>query len=170
MTLCLILTRHAKSSWDDPLQSDHDRPLNKRGQRAAPAIANWLMASGHLPAEVVSSTARRTLETWERMAPAFPDGVLVRRDPALYHAAPGQMLAVLHSCAADPVLMLGHNPGIASFARQLVARPADHPRFSDFPTCATLVAEFDAAEWADVTPGSGRVVDFIVPRDLPDPE
>ena len=26
----LILTRHAKSSWDDPALEDHDRPLNAR--------------------------------------------------------------------------------------------------------------------------------------------
>ena len=31
----LILTRHAKSSWDDPTITDHDRPLNGRGRRAA---------------------------------------------------------------------------------------------------------------------------------------
>ena len=31
----LILTRHAKSNWDDPLTPDHDRPLNERGKAAA---------------------------------------------------------------------------------------------------------------------------------------
>ena len=31
----LILTRHAKSSWDDPLTPDHDRDLNDRGKAAA---------------------------------------------------------------------------------------------------------------------------------------
>lgn len=166
MTLHLILVRHAKSAWDDPLQDDHDRVLNKRGQRAAPAMAEWLAGKGHLPAEVVSSTARRTLETWERMAPAFPDGTLLRRVPALYHASPDTMLDVLQHCAASPVLMLGHNPGIAGFAAELLARPPKHPRFGDYPTCATLAAEFDCPDWAEVRFGTGRVLDFAVPADL----
>ena len=52
MTLRLILTRHAKSSWDDPLMSDHDRPLNERGKAAAADLGNWLASRGYVPEEV----------------------------------------------------------------------------------------------------------------------
>lgn len=166
MTLRLILIRHAKSSWDDPLQADHDRTLNKRGQRNAPEIGAWLAERGYVPAEVVSSTARRTVETWEKMAEAFPEGTVMRRDPALYHASPDAMLKVLHHCAASPVLMLGHNPGIGEFAARLLAGAPKHPRFGDYPTCATLVADFDADDWASVVFGTGRPVDFVIPADL----
>ncbi|MHC0054284.1 SixA phosphatase family protein [Actibacterium sp. D379-3] len=166
MTLRLILVRHAKSSWDDPTQDDHERPLNRRGQRAAPAVAAWLAERGHRPAEVVSSTARRTLETWERMAPAFPNDTLMRREPALYHASSETMLSVLHHCAASPVLMLGHNPGIGDFAGRLLQKRPDHARFGAYPTCAALVAEFDIDDWADLEFGTGRAVDFVVPADL----
>ena len=167
MTLRLILIRHAKSTWDDPMQEDHDRPLNDRGRRAAPAVGAWLAENGYVPAEVVSSTARRTLETWECMQGAFvDDGALVRREPDLYHAAPDTMLRVLRHCAASPVLMLGHNPGIGALASHLVAERPSHSRFGAYPTCATLVVDFDAEDWADVTPGTGTVVDFIVPNDL----
>ena len=37
MTQRLILMRHAKSDWDDPLLDDRDRPLNGRGRRSAVA-------------------------------------------------------------------------------------------------------------------------------------
>ena len=67
MTRTLILTRHAKSSWDAPVASDHDRPLNKRGRKSAPAIGTWLKQNGWLPDEVISSTSARTRETWDRM-------------------------------------------------------------------------------------------------------
>lgn len=166
MSLSLILTRHAKSSWDDPAQDDHDRPLNARGQRAAPAIGAWLRAHDHIPAEVVSSTAKRTLETWDLIAPELGNGMLMRREPALYHAPADVMLRVLQGCAATPVLMIGHNPGIAEFAARLLATAPEHPRFAAYPTCATLVASFDAADWADVDFGTGRPVDFVVPKDL----
>ncbi len=166
MTLRLILIRHAKSSWDDPLGPDHDRPLNKRGQKAAPAIGAWLLKNGYLPQEVVSSTARRTVETWERMATTFPDGALLRRDPDLYHATPHTMLNSLQSCAASTVMMLGHNPGIADFARRLLSTAPQHSRFSDYPTASTLVSDFEGTDWASAGFGAGRLVDFITPRDL----
>lgn len=166
MTLRLILTRHAKSSWDNPGTLDHDRPLNARGRQAAPAIAKWLVAGDHVPTEVVSSTARRTLETWAAMSDQFPDGIILRRSPELYHAAPDTMLKVLHGCAGTTVMMLGHNPGIAGLASSLLARGVDHPRFARYPTCATLIVDFEVQDWSDVDPGTGRPVDFVVPREL----
>ena len=64
----LILTRHAKSDWDDPMLDDHDRPLNKRGQRSAAELGEWLHSRGYEPDEVLCSTALRTRETWAPVA------------------------------------------------------------------------------------------------------
>lgn len=168
MTLRLILVRHAKSSWADPGQPDQDRPLNKRGRKAAAAMGAWLAARECCPAEVVTSPARRTLETWERMAPAFPADTLMRREPALYDADPEAMVAVLRHCAVTPVLMLGHNPGISEFAASLLKQTPDHPKFATYPTCAALIADFEIEDWADLRPGTGRAVDFVTPSDLSD--
>ena len=41
----LILTRHAKSAWDDPLTPDHDRPLNERGKAAAARIDRMMITT-----------------------------------------------------------------------------------------------------------------------------
>lgn len=168
MPLRLILVRHAKSSWGDPSQEDHDRPLNARGRDAAPKIGKWLADRGYLPAEVVSSTAQRTLETWDRMAPFLGDGTVMRRDTGLYHASAERMLRALNHCAASPVLMLGHNPGIAEFAVRILGKAPDCPRLARFPTCATLVAEFDADDWTAVGFGTGRMIDFVTPRQIAD--
>ena len=76
------------------------------------------------------------------------------------------MLRVLRKATGDTVLMLGHNPGIGWFAQTLVAVPPPHPRFFDYPTCATLVAEFDIDRWEEVGTGTGKAVDFVIPREL----
>lgn len=166
MSLRLILVRHAKSSWGDPTLPDHARPLNKRGRGAAPAMAKWLAAAGHIPAQVLASSAQRTVETWQYMAPQFPSPPQAERVGALYHAAPETMLDVLRGAHATPVMMIGHNPGIAAFASRLLANPARHPRFHDYPTCATLVAAFDADDWRSVGFAQGRLLDFKIPADL----
>ena len=87
----LYLLRHAKSSWDDPLQSDHARPLNKHGRAAAPLIATWLASRGHVPDTVLCSSAARTRETVDRMRPALPGLPEPMVEEELYHASPDAM-------------------------------------------------------------------------------
>ncbi|MFB9149952.1 SixA phosphatase family protein [Roseovarius ramblicola] len=160
----LILMRHAKSDWNNPALPDHDRPLNKRGRRAATALGAWLRAHDLAPDEILCSTATRTQETCARLAlPRAPE-----LHAALYLAEPPEMLDLLRAASGDTVLMIGHNPGIAEFAASLTATPPDHDRFEDYPTGATLVAAFGNGTWRDLRPGTGRVQHFVIPRELTD--
>ena len=165
MTLKLILTRHAKSAWDDPLADDFDRTLNQRGQRAAVAIGHWLVEQGHIPDRVVASAARRTCETWERMAHLMPNAAFETR-PALYMAGPDVILSTLHRQPAEAIMIICHNPGIAEFAGRIVTAPADHKDFNRYPSGATTVIAFEASAWKDVPWASGQVLGFAAPREL----
>lgn len=163
MTLRLILMRHAKSDWGSVLLSDHERPLNSRGQISARAMGGWLRDRGDQPDLTLSSDARRTHETVKGVG--FPGDIRLTHD--LYHASTDAMLRVLRGAGtAGCVLMVGHNPGIADFAERLLQVPADHPRFSDYPTCATLIADFDVDAWRDVRLGTGLAVAFAIPREI----
>jgi phosphohistidine phosphatase len=163
MSLRLILMRHAKSDWGDPLQSDHARPLNDRGRRSARAMGDWLREQGVAPALTLSSDARRTQETVEGVG----FGGQIRWDRALYHTSPDTMLRVLRGAEdATCVLRGGHNPGIADFAAGLLQTKPVHPRFYDYPTCATLIADFDIATWQELRLGTGTPVAFAIPREV----
>ena len=59
----LTLVRHAKSSWKDTSLRDRDRPLNKRGQKAAPRMGRLLREEGLAPDRILSSTAVRARTT-----------------------------------------------------------------------------------------------------------
>ena len=166
MTRRLILTRHTKSSWDDPAMGDHERPLNARGRQAAGDLGAWLASRGYLPDEVTSSDARRTRETWEGIAPALSTAPDLTLKPALYHASADVMLAVLRHARADCVMMIGHNPGITDFAARILARPVADPAFRRYPTGATLVASFEIDDWSEAGFGMGAARDFVVPREL----
>ena len=111
-------------------------------------------------------TPTRTRETWSGLAPALPGTPILHLKPALYHAGPDVMLAVLRHATEDCVMMIGHNPGIAEFAGRLVARAPINPEFSRYPTGATLVCDFMADTWAEVGFGMATTVDFIVPREV----
>jgi phosphohistidine phosphatase len=166
MTKRLILTRHAKSSWDDPLTPDHDRPLNERGKAAAADLGEWLSSRGYVPDEVLCSDALRTRETWSGIAPGLPGTPIFELKPALYNAGPDVMLAVLRHAKADTVMMIAHNPGIADFAARLATRAPLNPEFPRYPTGATLVLGFDIENWSEAEPGTGTVLDFIIPREI----
>jgi len=162
MTHTLILMRHAKSSWEFPALDDHARPLNDRGRRSAAVLGDWLRSRGHVPDQVLCSSATRTRETFAGLKLAVP---VVFTD-VLYAAGSVEMLEVLRRATARRILMLGHNPGIAELASDLVGTPPPHQRFEDYPTGATLVAEFQISDWDEVDWEAGKAVDFVVPRDL----
>lgn len=167
MTHRLILTRHTKSSYDDPLVKDMDRPLNARGITSAAKLGVWLTSRGDLPDEVLCSPATRTRDTWTGIAAHMPgQHADLRLMPALYLATPDAMLATLHTASFRLVMMLGHNPGIGTFANQLCAKPPLDSGFAHYPTGATLVLEFDIPDWSEARFGMGQVIDFITPKDL----
>jgi len=162
MTCTLILTRHAKSAWDSPAPSDHARPLNKRGRRSAKALGQWLRDMEYLPDQVLSSSSQRTRETHELMEIEAPTSFPER----LYLASSEMLFNVLREAEQPRILLLAHNPGIAAFAHSMASHPPEHSRFDDYPTGATTVMEFDIDSWSDLDWGTGRLRDFIVPREL----
>lgn len=164
--LRLILTRHAKSSWDDPTMADHARPLNARGLRATELIGAWLASRGDQPDEVLCSDALRTQETWTGLVPYIGAQSRLVLKPSLYLAGADVMLAVLKGATQPVVMMLGHNPGIGEFAARILRSAPNDAEFKRFPTGATMVATFEAEKWADVAFGSGALLDFTYPRRL----
>lgn len=166
MSLTLILTRHAKSDWGNPMLDDHDRPLNARGRRDAPKIGAWLNAQGYVPDRVTLSSAHRAQETWACMVPVIGGRPKVTTAEKLYHATPDTLMACARGSHAQTHMIIGHNPGIADFAERLLFSRPSHARFADYPTCATLVVECDEDDWRDVQWGIGRALAFATPHDL----
>lgn len=166
MTKRLILIRHAKSSWENAAQPDHERPLNLRGQRAATAIGEWIETRGYTPDTIVVSTATRTLETCDLIIEAFGSEPRIERVKTLYHASADHMLEQVQAATGETVMIIGHNPGCAQLSIELAQEPPAHDRFGLYPTTATTVFDFDIEDWSAVTPHTGLVRDFVVPKDL----
>jgi phosphohistidine phosphatase len=159
----LILMRHAKSDWSHAGLNDHDRPLNPRGTRAAAEIGKWMRARGYLPEQVYCSSATRTRQT---LAGLGLEGTPVDVLRSLYMADAEEKMRVLRGAKGQTVLMVGHNPGTCEFGHRLVDMPPNHARFDDFPTCATLVCNFEIDDWNEIGWHHGQPIEFVVPRDL----
>jgi phosphohistidine phosphatase len=131
--------------------------------KSATAIGEWLRKLGQLPNQVVCSDAARTWETLALLSLEDTPTTYLRE---LYLAEPDTMARILRKQSGDCVLMVAHNPGSAFLAQQLLDHVPDHPEFDNYPTCATLIATFDIADWSELRMGTGVPENFIVPRDL----
>lgn len=140
----LALVRHAKSDWGAPMLADHDRPLNRRGMRDAPAAAARLAATGFRPDVILCSTALRARATADAFGAAL--GVAVTADAVLYAAAPETLLRAAIGAAVPAVLLVGHDPGMSLLAERL-----SDGRIDRMPTCAVAVFEWDQDDWAVAT-------------------
>jgi len=174
VTRTLLLLRHAKSRWDDPVPDDFDRGLAPRGRSAAPRVARYLRKEGLKPDLVLCSAAVRAVETWRLAADAIGRKSVVKVLRGLYMAPPSRILSAIQHAppTADTVLVVGHNPGIEHLAERLAgpesrAKPLERIR-SKFPTAAVAVFRFDVDVWPDVRPGGGRLEAFVRPKDIDD--
>ena len=168
----LMLLRHAKSSWGDASLSDHERPLNRRGENAAARMGLEMARRELHPQQVLCSSALRTRQTLERLRPYLPDDVEVRVERELYLAAPRELLArdATLPDEIDRALLIGHNPGIMALARSLAgggAADALADLERKFPTGALAVLRFGAEPWAAIRAGSGRLDLYLRPKALP---
>ncbi|WP_114391842.1 SixA phosphatase family protein [Oleisolibacter albus] len=172
----LILLRHAKSDWSDPDLSDHDRPLNPRGRAAAAAMSEYLRAGGEGPPAldgVLCSSARRARDTMERVLPAWPVPPVPSIEPGLYLCG---ALALLERLRRLPdgvgrVLLVGHNPDLHDLACRLAITGGAEALVAlrqKYPTGALAELALPDGSWRDLT--GGRLVRFVRPRDLMDPD
>jgi phosphohistidine phosphatase len=172
--LRLLLLRHAKSDWSTDAD-DHDRPLSARGQTAGAEMARYMSAEEHGPEVVLCSTALRTRQTLELLLPAWPKRPSIRYERELYLAEWPQLLAALKKAPlrASPLLLIGHNPGIEQLAVALAREPhggEERARLKSmgekFPTAALVVFEHEIPTWRSLKPGTGRLLDYVRPKDL----
>ena len=140
--------RHAKSSWEDMSLRDHDRPLNHRGRRDAPIMAQHLSDMGAKMDGIWTSTAVRahsTAQTFADVLNVAPEHF--HRTPQLYHSSPDQMIGVLRETIADyqAVGLFAHNPGMTQMANLFSPNLVDN-----VPTCGVFRIDFEVDEWSEL--------------------
>lgn len=157
--------RHAKSSWKELGQSDHDRPLTARGRRATPQVAQHLAEIGWIPDKIISSDSLRTRETagllsltWDLAAVEFTNSFYLAGPDAIREMVP--MLAAKHRT----ILVLGHNHGW----EEAVQRFSGETAILKTASAALLTCRAESWEEAFASPHRWQLVDVIHPRDLED--
>ena len=145
----ILIIRHAKSSWAEIGQRDFDRPLNERGMRDAPEMAQRLIKKGIVVNAFISSSAKRALTTTQLMMQEMKmkdDQLIIV--PELYHAPPSVMLSAINNTPNEfeTIAVVCHNPGITVFANMIKGLSIDN-----VPTCGVLMLKSDVNKWEEVS-------------------
>lgn len=157
----LILIRHAKSSWETPIQ-DIDRPLLQRGIMDAHLVSSSILK--YIPKTFLlwSSVAKRAADTALIFAQniSFPIENIVYKDD-LYTFDENQLEKVIKSCdnLYESVILFGHNEAITNFVN----------KFGDYvlpnvPTSGFVSIQFEQEQWSSIK--NGRILKTIFPKDL----
>lgn len=136
----LVLVRHAKSDWGSPRLDDHDRPLNDRGMRDAPAMAERFAASGVPVEAILASTALRARTTADVFGARL--GLEPELDEALYGAGARTLMAAAVARGVPSVMIVAHDPGMTALAAALSGGGIDH-----MPTCAIATFRWNEPDW-----------------------
>ena len=156
----LILMRHAKSSWKYHDLSDHERPLNKRGRKAAVKVAKELIRLEWIPSKLNSSDSERTKETWKRMSKHI-EGVEVEYSRKLYHSGTKKILKNLpDNTECETIMILGHNPGCADFLAYLCGE------WHRMPTAATALLTIKNPDESWKNESNWVLEELLLPREL----
>lgn len=160
----LLLLRHAKSSWDDPALRDFDRPLNKRGLKAASLIGRFMLKRKIRPGLVISSPAKRARKTAALVIESAQLETKPRLDEHIYEASGLQLLEVVSRIedAVDDVMLVGHNPGLEEL---LLALTGEVRRM---PTAALARVALDIERWRAAQETAGQLEWLVKPKELAD--
>ena len=146
----LILIRHAKSSWDAPVQ-DKDRSISKRGITDAHLIA--LKTAAILPESYIvwCSAAKRAKET----AYIFSEYLTIPLETIhfsdeLYTFDDKKLFQMLLNCKNehDSLILFGHNEAITNFVNKFGDIYIDN-----VPTTGVVHLQFETANWNTITKG-----------------
>lgn len=143
----LFLIRHAKSSWDNPAQNDFDRPLNARGIKDAPMMAQRLVERKVKIDAFFSSPAVRAKQTCSFFMQAFKvEETDMQLQSQLYLATPDVLIKTIINLpdSASSAAVFSHNEGITEFANTLTNTSVDN-----MPTCSVFAVKADIETWKD---------------------
>lgn len=169
MTKILTLLRYAQAGGSE--KNDSERPLTAQGMTMPARTAAHLRESGMVPQHILCSPALRTRQTAQLLIDALGEKPPLTIVDALYGAEPEQVLEIIRAQEdGERLMVIGHNPWVHVLALTLAA-PASFSAHAAikglYPPAACAVFRFTILKWADVTRGTGELVDFHYPGAVP---
>lgn len=166
----LIIMRHAKSDWNDHSLADFDRPLNKRGTKDAPRMAQWMVTQNLKPDILISSPALRAKQTASEVIKQLklPEASVVF-DKQMYLASTETLFNIVRAQndECETVMLVGHNPGLENLALAITEDQMPHQFDGGLMTTANIFLFHVETSWSNVKPKCAKFIQLMRPKELP---
>ncbi len=158
----LLIMRHAKSDWGNNLP-DIERPLNNRGKKAAPLMADYLKKVKKKPDIILSSPAKRALSTALIMKEILGLDKDIKIVKVFYFGFMNELIDSIKDIdnTYDTVLIVGHNPVWEDLVSDLTGA-ADYI----MPTAAIASIIFNTDDWQKITETDSTLEWSVTPKSL----
>ena len=159
----ILLFRHGKSNWKAQYENDHERPLSKRGVKAAKLMGKYVFQIKQVPDKIISSTALRAKITAELAVKFGNWNSDFSLDSDIYHCS----LETLQTIVAnqDPyinyICLVGHQPTFSFFLNEIAGE-----NLLTFPTASMARINLTVDRWKEIEPGKGFLSWFKSPKEL----
>ena len=157
----LYIIRHAKSDWSDWGQSDFERGLNKRGQKAVFTMAEVLKEKQVMPDLILSSSAKRAKLTAEGLAENIGYRGKIQYNDALYMAEPEEVISMIKEIKDryTTVFIVGHNPETTELTELMINEYIDN-----VPTLGIVALNLSIKHWRKIKAENVKLDFFIYPK------
>ncbi|MFH0894887.1 MAG: histidine phosphatase family protein [Bacteroidota bacterium] len=162
----LYICRHAKSNQEVPNVKDFDRPLNERGLKDAPQMAEFLLEKNISFDLIISSPALRAKTT----AVIYADKLGYKKDEIqleqrIYEADINDLVDIFKLIPDNNnhVAIFGHNPTFTYLIEYLTEYEIEN-----LPTCGIACIEINTDHWSQVNSQINKVSFLIFPKMLRD--
>ena len=158
----LFLLRHAKSSWDNAVLADFDRPLSKRGISNAIQLSEYIQKHSISFDLVLSSPSERTQSTLDLVLSSLDPIPTATLKESIYHASASSLSQFIkeQDDEINTLLVIGHNPGL-----HILTETLTNDSIVKFPTCAfAKITNFN--HWKDIDAAILNLESLITPKEL----
>jgi len=159
----LILVRHAKSAWPDVSVPDYERPLENQGVEDSIQIGKYLKTKVPNPDYIITSGAKRTLETAQIISKElFNQPITLNINKLIYGASINEMRNLIKNFNQKykNIMVVGHNPTMTLLINEISNANIDH-----MPELGTAIINYNINHWKDCK-APGELVEFIYPKKL----
>ena len=159
----VLFSRHAKSSFNQPGLSDFERVLNDQGLADSKAMSNYLKSCGYVIQKIISSDAKRALQTAKSHRELLTPDLEIDKSSELYLASHLDIIQLIKNMSSkcSTIMLVGHNPGMTEAVNALA-----NEAIEDMSSCGVVIVQFEIEKWADLTNIKGDLLANCSPKNI----
>ncbi|GAA4355318.1 histidine phosphatase family protein [Kangiella marina] len=159
----LYIFRHGKSDWKATFKTDYERPLAERGIEAAKNMGKHLSAITQTPELVVSSAAKRAIDTASLAMEFGQWDCPMESTRALYLSSVDETIELIQQLNPEVkrLMIVSHEPLCSSLVAELTM--GGHVKF---PTASIARVDFKVDSWSDIDSDKGQLAWLLTPKSL----